>query len=236
MTIQYNIKNRFTGDVQFTAEIDCKDDEPAFVKAGLAVRLAIKHKANLYGADLSEANLYGADLSDAILSGAILYGAILSGANLSGANLSGADLSKANLSEANLSEANLYCAILYGADLSGADLSGADLSGADLYGADLSDADLSDADLSYANLSYANLIDGGQRSDGYRFVGWIKDGELIIRAGCRNFTLPEARIHWGKSYNNEILGSESQLILDRIEATARLRGMISDRDKERGSD
>ena len=103
--MKFEIKNRFTGDIQFVAEIDCADDAPMSIKLGMAVRVAVKSRANLSGADLR--------------------GAYLSGANLSGANLSGADLSGADLRGAYLS----------GADLSGADLRGAYLRGADLRGA-----------------------------------------------------------------------------------------------------
>jgi len=103
--MKFDIRNRWTGDVQFTAEIECADDAPISVKIGLAVMWAIKTGANISGADLSDANIYDANLS----------GADLSGANLSGADLSGADLTRANLSDADL----------YGADISGADLSGA---------------------------------------------------------------------------------------------------------------
>ena len=90
--ISFNVTNRFTGAVQFTAEIDCDEDAPKSVKLGLSVKWA---------------NLWRADLSRAYLSGAYLSGADLSRANLSGANLSQANLSRAYLSVANLSRANL---------------------------------------------------------------------------------------------------------------------------------
>jgi hypothetical protein len=166
-------------------------------------------------ADLSRADLSGADLSRADLSGADLSGADLSRADLSGANLSVADLSGADLSRANLS----------GADLSVADLSRADLSGADLSVADLSRADLSGADLSRADLSGANLIDGGQRVDGYRIVAWLAaDGRIMIRAGCRNFDMADARAHWEKTRGGTPLGAETLAILSHIESVARIRG------------
>ena len=184
--IKFDIKNRFTGSVQFTAEIDCADDAPLWIKIGLAVKWGVRTRA-----DLSGANLSGSDLSGSDLSGADLSGAHLSGAHLSGANLSGAHL--------------------FGANLFGADLSGAYLFGAHLFGADL---------------SATNLIDGGQRSDGYRFVGWIKDGVLQIRAGCRNFTIKEARAHWQSTRANTPLGDETMAILDRVEAVAKIRGLI----------
>ena len=79
--MNFEIKNRFTGEVQFIASIQAKKDDAISVKVGLAVRWAIENKADLSGADLSRADLSGADLSRA--------------------NLSGADLSRANLSRAN---------------------------------------------------------------------------------------------------------------------------------------
>ena len=125
--MKFDILNRWSGKIQFTAEIECADDAPPSIKLGLAVKIANLHGATLSGANLIDADLRGADLS----------GANLSGANLRDANLSGADLR--------------------GADLSGANLIGANLIGADLIDADLRGADLSRADLSRANLSGANL-------------------------------------------------------------------------------
>jgi hypothetical protein len=144
MTIQFQIKHRLTGNVVFTAEIEATDDTPMGVKLGLAVRLAVKKRANLSGADLIGADLIGADLRRADLRRADLRGADLSGADLGWANLIGADLRGADLS---------------GADLRGADLSGADLRGADLRGADLRWADLRWADLRGADLGGAPVIE-----------------------------------------------------------------------------
>ncbi|MCA0276301.1 MAG: pentapeptide repeat-containing protein [Proteobacteria bacterium] len=172
--IKFDILNRFTGSVQFTAEIDCSENAERSVKIGLAVRWGLKSRAdlsraNLSGADLSRAdlsradlsraNLYGADLSGADLSRADLSRADLYGADFSGADLSRADLSRADLSRANLSGADLSRADLYGADFSGADLSRANFSGADLSRADLSGANFSGADLSGADLSGAKSAD-----------------------------------------------------------------------------
>jgi len=67
--MQFEIRNRWTGDVQFTAEIDCAADAPTSVKVGFAVKWAMAAKA-----DLSRANLCGADLRRANLSGADLGG------------------------------------------------------------------------------------------------------------------------------------------------------------------
>jgi hypothetical protein len=146
-TMKFDVLNRWSGKVQFTAEIYCAEDTSISFKLGLAVKWAIRSGADLCGANLGEANLSGADLR-----GANLRRANLRGANLGEANLSGADLSEANLSGADLREADLCGAGLRRANLSGADLRGANLSGADLSGADLRVADLSRAGLRVADL------------------------------------------------------------------------------------
>jgi len=115
--MQFEIRNRWSGDVQFTAEIDCAADASPSVMVGLAVKWAVAADANLRRADLR-----GADLSNASLSNASLRGA-----NLCGANLRGADLSNAVLLWADLRDANLCGANLCGANLRGANLRGADL-------------------------------------------------------------------------------------------------------------
>jgi len=79
--MQYEIRNRWTGDVKFTAEIDATDNAPRSLKIGLAVKWAVKNRA---------------DLSSAVLSGAVLSSAVLSGADLSSADLRDAVLSGAD--------------------------------------------------------------------------------------------------------------------------------------------
>ena len=95
-----------------------------------------------------------------------------------------ADLRYATLSGANLWRANLRCADLWRANLGDATLSGANLRGATLSG---------------ANLSGTCLIDGGADPRGYRFVGLdTADGRRVL-AGCRDYTLAEAREHWANN-------------------------------------
>ena len=124
--IKFDVTNRFNGAVQFTAEIDCADDAPTSIKLGLAVRWAVKSRANLADAYLACANLAGANLADANLEGANLADANLADANLEGANLAGANLAGANLEGANLAGAYLACAYLAGANLADANLAGAE--------------------------------------------------------------------------------------------------------------
>ena len=115
-TETYIIRRRLTWEFlgEISVSIECDPLWPSPVKLGLAVRAAVKSRADLSGANLGEADLSGANLGEADLYGANLYGA-----NLYGANLYGANLSRANLYGADLSRANLYGANLYGADLYG---------------------------------------------------------------------------------------------------------------------
>ncbi|KDC48059.1 pentapeptide repeat-containing protein [Bordetella bronchiseptica] len=160
--MKFEIKNRYTGAVLFTADVP--DDTESGMVARVALEQAVERGAylggaNLGGAYLRDANLGGADLRDANLGGANLGGANLRGADLRDANLGGANLGGANLRDANLRGANLRGADLRGADLGGAYLGGANLGGADLGGAYLRDANLGGADLRDANLGGANLRD-----------------------------------------------------------------------------
>ena len=91
-TQKYEIRNRWSGEIQCSAEIECSEDAYVGVKIGRAVRWAYSNKVSLSGAVLSEA---------------ILRDAVLSGADLSGADLRGADLSDAVLRGAVLSDADL---------------------------------------------------------------------------------------------------------------------------------
>lgn len=92
---KFEVRNRFTNAVQFTAEIGVTPGMTYSVKLGLAVEWAVKARANLAGASLS-----GAYLADAYLAGANFARASLSGANLAGATLADANLAGATLAGA----------------------------------------------------------------------------------------------------------------------------------------
>ncbi|MCU4413290.1 pentapeptide repeat-containing protein [Acinetobacter sp. WU_MDCI_Axc73] len=100
MTQNYEIKNRWTGEVLFSCEIP--DGMESGMIARHAVETAIAEGANLRGADLRGADLGVANLRGADLGVANLRDANLGGANLRGANLRGADLRDANLGGENL--------------------------------------------------------------------------------------------------------------------------------------
>ena len=144
----------------------------------------------------------------------------------------GADLARADPRGADLSGAYLSGADFTGADLRGADLRGADLRGADLTGADLSGAYLSGADLRGADLRGADLT----RADGVLAIGpidtWIMyavrfpDGPRI-KAGCRWFTVAEAREWWAQGGEEKDTVSHGPRMLagvDALTALARAHG------------
>ena len=121
---------------------------------------------------------------------------------------------------ADLTYANLASADLRGADLTDANLARADLTGANLRGADLARADLAGAYLTDANLRGAKHVIEAGTPDGWRCVGWLQDGWLAIRVGCRNKRLAEGREYWqGKADRSEVLAA-----LDYVESVAKQRG------------
>jgi len=227
--MRFDIKNRFTGSVIFTAEIDdCAADAPDGIKLGLAVLVAVKARAyltraDLAGAYLARADLAGADLARADLAGANLAGANLARANLARANLARAYLAGAYLARANLARANLACAYLARADLAGANLARANLARAYLAGADLACGYLAGADL-----ADQWIIQGATRSDGYAFfLQKLKDdNEPMIKAGCRYFTISEAQAHWETTRKGQNLLDETKIIVRSMIDLARVRGLM----------
>ena len=92
--IKFDVLNRFSGDVQFTAEIDCSEGQSKSFKLGLAVRWALKNRGSLSDANLSGANLSGADLRGAHLSQVDLQGVDLWDAHIEGVFLEEEDVAE----------------------------------------------------------------------------------------------------------------------------------------------
>ena len=217
--MKFDIHNRFSGKVQFTAEIDCKESEDTSVKIGLSVKWAVKSGANLGGAYLGGANLDGANLARANLGGANLDGAnlaraYLDGAYLGGANLDGAYLGGANLARANLARANLARANLGGANLARAYLNGAYLGGANLDGANLGGKKL----IGERPIIQIGPI-GSRRS---YVVGYIREDELIIKAGCFTGTVSEFLEKLENTHGGNIHSEEYKLAIEFIKTHDRL--------------
>ena len=189
--IKFAVHNRFTGKTQFTAEINCAENEDKSIKLALAVKWAIENKAdlrrtNLQGANLQGANLQRTDLErtnleDANLRRANMWRANLEDANLEGANLEGANMWCANMWCANLEGANLRRANLEGANLQRTDLEGANLEGANLEGANLRRANLEGAKAAIFPVSFGPI--GKEMRTGYAI--WDSEKENVyVRLGC----------------------------------------------------
>jgi hypothetical protein len=190
---KFDVFNRFTGSVQFTAEIDCAADAMPSVKLGLAVKWAVKAGANLVRADLTGADLAGADL----------VRANLVRADLTGADLAGADLVRANLAGANLTDAYLAGAYLAGANLAGANLTDAYLAGAYLAGANLAGANLTDAKIRDGlTLTRTPLFIGPIGRENGTLIAWPTNKGLRLHRGCFFGTVAEFECQSDKTHGN----------------------------------
>ena len=114
---------------------------------------------------------------------AVRQGVSLARANFFGAHFSGANFSRANFYKADFCEADFSRANFSRANFSGADFYKAEFSGADFYGASFYGA---------KGILHVGPVDGW---DMYA-VRW--DDGPRIKAGCRWFTVTEARAWWGK--------------------------------------
>ena len=77
----------------------------------------------------------------------------------------------------------------------------------------------------WGNAQVSTPILCASRSDGHLFViAPTQDKTLVIMAGCRYFTLDDARTHWRTTRKGTRLGTESLLLVDHLEAMARLAG------------
>ena len=116
--------------------------------------------------------------------------------------------------------AAIKLAVKAGADLAYANLAYANLAGANLAGAYLAGAYLAGANLAGAYLARADQIIPAGTPNGWTAYGWLREGYLSVRVGCREKRLDEARAYWtGKDNRREVMAA-----LDYIEAIARLRG------------
>ena len=176
-TTKFDVLNRYTGQVQFTAEIDCAADAPPIIKLGLAVKWALKA-----GANLARANLANVNLAEAYLANVNLAGAYLADVNLAHANLGRANLANVNLVGANLANANLAHANLAGANLARADLANANLAGADLVGAKIRDR---------LTLTRRPMFIGPIGLENGTLIAWPTNDGLRLKRGCFFGTVDE---------------------------------------------
>jgi carbonic anhydrase/acetyltransferase-like protein (isoleucine patch superfamily) len=65
---------------------------------------------------------------------------------------------------------------------------------------------------------------GIKRSDGYTFI-YVPDdsGVMKVQAGCRNFTMKEAKRHWKETRSGTPLGDETMEILKSLERLSKFK-------------
>ena len=85
--MKFDVLNRYTGEVQFTAEIECDENERESIKLGLAIQWGYKNKKDLRCANMARAYMAGANMADAYMAGA----------NMADANMAGAYMARASL-------------------------------------------------------------------------------------------------------------------------------------------
>jgi len=110
-----------------------------------------------------------------------------------------------------LQEANLRGADLRGANLRGADLWGANLRGTNLRGTNLRGTNLRGADLRGAR----GILTLGPSITGRTWVVARHEDGVRILAGCKYFTLAEARKHWGRDWSNEYDHTKRSILAER---------------------
>ena len=87
----------------------------------------------------------------------------------------------------------------------------------------------------FGSACVSEYVYGIRRSDGHIFICVrCADGQRRILAGCRYFTMPEAREHWKKTRDGTPLGQETMMILDLLElqlSTRKLGGKDASKDQ-----
>ena len=134
---------------------------------------------------------------------AVRQGVSLAGAHFPLAHFSGANFPRANFYGANFYKADFYKANFSLANFSGADFSRANFSGASFYGANF---------FGVEGILHVGPVDGW---DMYA-VRW--DDGPRIKAGCRWFTVTEARAWWGKGGESGNKPEHGPLMLAGLDA------------------
>ncbi|MDA5192780.1 pentapeptide repeat-containing protein [Govanella unica] len=173
--IYFEVKNRWTGAVQFVAEINCAEDAPRALKLRLAVMWALKLKISLTCCDLNDADLSTMDLAWADFAGASCARANFAYADLCATDFTGVDCTAADFTNVNATVSDFSLAKLTHAICTNANFRGSCMPGADFCGADLNGANLNRTDLTHASFVRADLT-----GTNFAETKW-RDGVIINR-------------------------------------------------------
>jgi len=160
----------------------------------------------LFRYDLRDSDLSGCNLRDSDLSGCNLHGCNLRDSDLRYCNLHGCNLRDSDLRYCNLHGCNLHGCNLRYCNLHGCNLRDSDLRYCNLHGCNLRGCDLRGCDLRYCNLRGCIGLVLLPACDlrGYSFPHAVLCGnEWRVRVGCRDFSIADAREHWGPSYRGD---------------------------------
>ena len=94
-----------------------------------------------------------------------------------------------------------------------------------LHGADLGGADLRGADLGEQWIIQGPVNCNHEQFFLQKLTGGV---EPMIKAGCRYFSVPDAREHWQRTRGGTPRGMENLAIVDFLVWTARNRGLIAE--------
>lgn len=221
-----HVHHFFNEKIQFIANIKCPKDTPYRILLQKAVKWAIKRNISLVYSDLRAVDLSKLNLKEIDFTGCILIDANLEGADLTKAVFDRASLDGANLKNTKCLSTSFRKTYFTGADLTNADLSGSDCAESDFTGAILTGTYFPTTNVREAKGISNRIIDGGVRSDGYRFFLTRTDpGEWRIKFRHFDFTVTKAIDHCNLIYSiGNPLRGESLLIIDHMLAVANIRG------------
>lgn len=107
----------------------------------------------------------------------------------------------ANLSSINFSDSNFSFCIFDYANLSGSLLRNVYIDNSRFYKTLMARADINGANVFHGG----GIIDAGIDNRGYRFIGINYGEEWMVKAGCRWFSIENAKHHWEVGPNHDAL-------------------------------
>jgi hypothetical protein len=124
-------------------------------------------------------------------------------ANLSGMLLKDLTFSEAKFSHTNLKRAQFIDCWLDGCTFEACDMFRTIFAGSSMQRSQFSRTHMGHAMMEECTLKGSNLIHLGMSVRGYNFVMTYENGVALIRAGCQEFNLDDAKEHWPESANSE---------------------------------
>lgn len=201
------------------------------------------HRMEMFDRDFEE--IPGIAFDDANFSKAILKRCRLVGKTIFGASFAGIDADECkfdnihtngnNFNAASFSNCSFRSAGLHGADFRWAKVNYCNFEGSILNNSNWMDSNIFRCNFGGARMENANLILAGQDVRGHLFYAFKRPwnpvtGEyyVIVKAGCRDFTLAQATKHWGS--RNYKMNRPKELYADCLSLVRRIRELAKGKD------